>query len=110
MKQLVCPRDHRESVSPGNPVAESWRGEVEALEAGEPSQALAPDGDPRRAWQAFNKLGFVTGLLRDSGDDKQEALDSAVPGTRLASLEKEQRGASSSLVGKRDDLVSILTR
>lgn len=50
------------------------RGEVEALKAGSPARALALSGDPYRAWQELNKLGFVTGLLRDSEDDKQEAL------------------------------------
>lgn len=66
---------------------------MENLEAGELSQAWTPAGDPLRAWQVVNQLGFVTGLLEDSGDDKQEALDSAVPGTQCASLEREQWGA-----------------
>lgn len=39
-----------------------------------PARALALSGDPCRPWQALNKLGFVTGLLRDLEDDKQEAL------------------------------------
>lgn len=47
---------------------------MENLEAGELSQAWTPDGDPLRAWQVVNQLGFVTGLLEDSGDDQQEAL------------------------------------
>lgn len=49
------------------------RGEVEALKALSLAKALALSGDPCRAWQTLNKLGFVTGLLRDSEDDKQEA-------------------------------------
>lgn len=58
---------------PENQGAAFGRGEVEALKAGSLAKALALSRDSCRAWQAFNKLGFVTGLLRDSEDDKQEA-------------------------------------
>lgn len=66
---------------------------MENLEAGELSQAWTPDGDPLRVWQVVNQLGFVTGLLEDSGDDKQEARDWVVPGTQCGSLEREQWAA-----------------
>lgn len=51
--------------------------------------AWTPDGDPHGAWQTVNQFGFVTGLLKIQGDDKQEALDSPVPGTLCVSLEEE---------------------
>lgn len=43
------------------------RGEAEALKLASSAGAWAPDGGPHRAWQAVNQLGFVTGLLKDSG-------------------------------------------
>lgn len=49
------------------------RGDVEALKTGSPARALAISGEPCRAWQELNKLGFVTGLLGYWEDDKQEA-------------------------------------
>lgn len=76
MKQLLCPRDLKESCVTRESRDCVWKrrsGEVEALKAGSLAKALALSGDPCRAWQALNKLGFVTGLLRDSEDDKQEA-------------------------------------
>lgn len=48
------------------------------------ARAWILDGDPPRAWQTVNQFGFVTGLLKIQGDDKQEALDSPVPGTQCA--------------------------
>lgn len=51
------------------------------------ARAWILDGDPPRAWQTVNQFEFVTGLLKIQGDDKQEALDSPVPGTQCASLE-----------------------
>lgn len=37
------------------------------------ARAWILDGDPPRAWQTVNQFGFVTGLLKIQGDDKQEA-------------------------------------
>lgn len=68
VKQFVCSRDHREFCVTRESVGRSLgRGEMEVLEAGEPSQGFwPPDGDPHSAWQALNKLGFIPGLVRDS--------------------------------------------
>lgn len=89
-----CPfRDHRGfCVTKESRARGLGRGPVEALPVSS-TRSWTPDGDPSRAWQVVNQLGFVARLLRDSGDGKQEALDSAIPGVQSSSLEKEQWGA-----------------
>lgn len=92
--ETVChPRDHRGlCVTKESRAGGLGRGEVEALKLASSAGTWTPGGDPCGAWQAVNGLGFVTGLLKDSGGSgKQEALDSAVAGMHWASLEKEQR-------------------
>lgn len=77
VKQLLCLGDIKDFCVTRESRTAFGRGEVEALKAGSLAKALALSGDPCRAWQALNKLGFVTGLLGDSEDDKQEAWGSS---------------------------------
>lgn len=55
---------------------------MENLEAGALRQGLGSRKRFPQGLAGVNQLGFVTGLLKGSGDDTQEALDSAVPGTQ----------------------------
>ena len=66
-RQLVIPETRGLSITKESRARGLGRGEAEALKLASSAGAWTPDGGPHRAWQAVNQLGFVTGLLKDSG-------------------------------------------
>lgn len=75
VKQLLCPRNLKELCYQRTAFG---RGEVEALKVGSLAKALALSEIPAGLGRHLINWGLsVTGLLGESGDDKQEAWGSS---------------------------------